>query len=92
MSKKSDRGGVFIGTATYLQATLVPEFQSEAEDVWIYFKVTEVVGVYFCCVYLPPGEDDARNSFVSKLNWIAERLGKDNKVIICGDFNCSALN
>lgn len=90
-SVKSEGGGVLIAAHGTLQASLVPEFQSESEDVWIRIGAEGHGHIYLCCVYLPPGDDLCLANFVSKLGWITQKVG-DNNIIICGDFNRPTLN
>ena len=91
VSLKTDGGGVFIITRNNLKALKITEFQSDAEDVWVRVEIQRSVSVYLCCVYLPPNDDGAFVSFISKLSWISQQVS-DNKIIICGDFNCHSLD
>ena len=89
-STKQDGGGVLIATRTELGATIIPEFSSEAEDIWVHINLG-YKNLYVCCVYLPPGDKYVCLCFTSKLEWVSSHLG-DNIILVCGDMNCSTVN
>lgn len=91
-SDKTDGGGTFIAVRNIFSASLVPQYQSEAEDLWVSVKIN-AQKIYVCCVYLPPGDSYAYTSFTSKLDTLGRDQLKDNDdVLICGDFNFSTVN
>lgn len=89
-STKKDGGGVLVAVANWLKPEPLMDFNSEAEDMWL-AVVINGVKVFLCCVYLPPGDDAASASFVSKLELNKFAIG-DGIMLVCGDFNCPAVN
>lgn len=88
-SLKTDGGGVFIAVRSSLRPSLVPDFQSEAEDIWVQV-IVDNMKIFLCCVYIPPVDINATVKFVSKLCNIKNRL-ENNVVLLIGDFNCSTV-
>lgn len=88
-SLKGDGGGVMIAVSNKFEACVLPQFQSDAEDLWIRVSMGST-RLLLCCVYLPPGDSAAAACFTSKLNNIKGIIEGD-VVLICGDFNCSGV-
>lgn len=89
-STKRDGGGVFIAVKSHLNPTLIPSFQSEAEDIWVRIVVNNIK-FYLCCVYLPPGDSHARELYTSKLNDIKYSMLNETLIVV-GDFNCKTVD
>lgn len=89
-SNKKDGGGVFVIVRDHFGARHVPEFEGDTEDVWVVMNVNNKT-VYVCCVYLPPGNESASASFIEKLERIMEKMGENDLILVCGDFNCSTV-
>ena len=85
-SKKQDGGGVLIALRQEYQAVLHPDWQSEAEDIWVSIYTENRGKIHLCCVYLPPGDDNAFFCFTSNLYRLFNTVSSDT-VLICGDFN-----
>lgn len=88
-SDKRTGGGVLIAVKNRLGASLVPQFLSDAEDLWVKITIGST-RVFLCCVYLPPGDSGASASFSSKLSSLKNDIERD-VVVMCGDFNCSSI-
>lgn len=84
-SLKKDGGGVLLLVKNDLHSAAIPEFQSEAEDLWVLVTVSDNFKFYLCSVYLPPLDEHALSCFVANL----DRVGTltDLPVVLCGDFN-----
>lgn len=89
-SSKKDGGGVLVIVRNELNASIVPDFNSEAEDIWIVIKVNKR-RIYICCVYIAPGNDMAYLSFARKLESNRNKMGVQDLILICGDFNCPSV-
>ena len=88
--KKLDGGGVLIAVKNKFCAYPLPQFQSDAEDIWVAIRLDGNRLLYVCCVYLPPGDIEAHVSFSSQLDSSGSNL--DNKeLLILGDFNLSSI-
>ena len=85
---KLEGGGVFIAAKPVYSATLMTEYQSGAEDIWISIKLKDSKILLICCVYLPPGNEEAYVSFTSKLGSLS--FGENHVLLVCGDFNFSS--
>lgn len=46
--------------------------------------------VYLYYVYSPSGDEVAQEIYISKVNWIIDRLS-ENKIVLCGEFNMPNL-
>ena len=55
--KKLDGGGVLIAVKNKFCAYPLPQFQSDAEDIWVAIRLDGNRLLYVCCVYLPPGDN-----------------------------------
>lgn len=88
-SLKRDGGGSFIAVRRDLRPSLLPEFQSNAEDVWIQISIGGQ-RIFMCCVYIPPGDAAAISSFSSNLGTVRDKI-MDDIVLIVGDFNLSSV-
>lgn len=88
-SFKKEGGGVFIAVRNSLRPEVLVNFNSEAEDVWVMVRLNNI-RMYLCCVYLPPGDELAAASFLSKLE-LNKLTIKDNILLMCGDFNCPSV-
>ncbi|KAK9730293.1 Endonuclease-reverse transcriptase [Popillia japonica] len=84
-SLKSDGGGVLLAIRNNFLSSALPEYQSDAEDLWISVNFPNE-RFLICVVYLPPGDDAAYQCFVSNLSSVADRANTDNFLIL-GDFN-----
>lgn len=89
-SSKKYCGGVLIIARNELNATSVPEFNSDSEDIWIVINGSNCK-IYICCVYIAPGNETALLSFASKLESNREKINDRDLILICGDFNCPSL-
>lgn len=88
-SLKWDGRGAFVAVRRDLRPSLVPEFQSNAEDVWIQISVGGQ-RVFMCCVYIPSGDAAAIPSFSSKICTMRDKIMKDI-VVIGSDLNLSSV-
>ncbi|KAK9702162.1 Endonuclease-reverse transcriptase [Popillia japonica] len=84
-SEKFDGGGVLLAIRDDIIASAVPELCSDAEDVWVLVRCMEM-RFLVCCVYLPPGDVVASQSFLTNLVRVAEEY-PDKPLLILGDFN-----
>ena len=88
-STKRDGGGVLVATKRTMDAVLLPDVCTEAEDLWI--SVSHCNNrLLLCCVYLPPDDFDALEYFMYGLVSVCEKY-PDSVIIICGDFNVPLL-
>lgn len=87
---KTDGGGVFIAIKNKFKPTRATELQSDAEDIWIVLKFG-IINLFICCVYLPPGNQFASASFISRLYSNKSKF-EDHLVMILGDFNCPTIS
>ena len=88
-SVKRDGGGVLIAARRAVDAVLLLDLCTDAEDLWI--SVPHGVSrLLLCCVYLPPDDISALECFLCGLESVSDRY-PDSAVVICGDFNISLL-
>ena len=78
---------MLIAVKNKYNASLISEFQSDAEDIWISIKLNENSLLIVCCVYLPPGDKGVYTMFSSELANI--KFNVNATVVICGDVNFS---
>lgn len=88
-SKKLDGGGVSIVVKNKYSASVLTQYCSDAEDIWLSIRLNELSTLTVCCVYLPPGDKEAYASFSSKLANIS--FSENTSVLVCGDFNFSTM-
>lgn len=90
--EKVKGGGCLIAVSTSLNSFIREEWFSEAEDLWVTVLPNNGNNSKFhlCCVYIPPADTFALNSFCSKIHDIAINNPTEH-LIICGDFNLSVI-
>ena len=87
-------GGVLISVRSIYSSEQIIVPRAENIEI-IFVKVQMNVNVYLCCLYIPPGSDslifqqfsDVFKSFIA----IAQ-CKFDDIIVICGDFNCPAVD
>lgn len=70
-SAKKDGGGVLLAVRNDISASSQPEYQSDAEDLWLLLTFANE-RVLICIVYLPPGDDAAYQCFLTNLPRVAD--------------------
>ena len=58
---------MLVAVKSELQASLCSDLQSEAEDVWISLRNSNGNKMFICCVYIPPGDNNAYLLFIKNL-------------------------
>jgi len=81
---------VLLAVKDTYEASRCQELECDAEDLWI--SITNSVGskIYICCVYIPPGDNNAFASFVNNL-YTLENIFSERAVVMVGDFNLPAV-
>ncbi|KAG5890896.1 hypothetical protein JTB14_029464 [Gonioctena quinquepunctata] len=87
-SAKSEGGGVLIATRREIQVVERPEWQSDAEDLWLTLYTPKKGKIHLCCVFLPPGDDEAVAYFTNNLLRLFNIIS-DDAIFICGDLDMS---